>query len=196
MMPPTLAAITPRDLIAMRRMALLQSVQSQMLGTVPSMPTTFGQDTVSLGQGLEPLDIIPGIPSPYSSGYLNDTSRFLTDMMALNAALEAARPPGTHNPDKPKDSTTGADGNLTVVAGNRSDGVKPKEITIHEKGDWKTRQRSDQNYGGFSSQEGSFEGAEVGKTYQVTVSWEDGSTTVRNVTLDSPDQKVYVDGAY
>lgn len=173
---------------ALRRLALLQALQSRMMDPRADF-SPFGLDTVSLGQGLESPELIPGTPSAYDPNFLADTDRFLQDMLALNASLDAMRPPGSKE-TSPEKAAAG-EGNLTVVAGNRSDGVKPSNIVIHEKGNWRSRQRS-YNYGS-ETQEGSFQGGELGQTYQVTVYWEDGSTTVRDVTLEDENQRVVID---
>lgn len=100
--------------------------------------------------------------------------------------------------DKKKDDKTeSTKGDLNVVAGNRSDGVKAKKVVIHKSREWNTRQgQLDENLTGENAYGGQFENAEVGEYYQVNVEWEDGSTTTREVRMDSPGQTVYIDSAY
>ncbi len=128
------------------------------------------------------------IPSPYDEDYLQETQRFLQEMIELNQRLNRARP------TRPQPPQTRQRGDLRVVAGQRSDGVKPSQIVIHEKGDWSSRQRTE-SYG-YPNFLGQFQNGKLGSTYQVTVMWEDGTTTVRDVRLSSPDQTIFIDSFY
>ena len=88
----------------------------------------------------------------------------------------------------------GQKGDLRVIAGNRSDGVKPKEIRIDDANNY-DYQKSENSYQD-NRQEARFKDGTVGREYDVTVTWEDGSTTKKRVTLKQPNQIVYMDTAY
>lgn len=183
------------------------AVSPQPTGTV--LPHT--QDRVSLGG-----------PSRFDSGLIPDPRKLAQSMMvdlgsaplsndpnywekqnayydrvlhnlAILKALEAANE--AKSADNDKDSSKAKKGDLNVVAGNRKDGVKAKKVTIHEHRKWGTRQW-DENRGDYRSHESKFENAKVGSTYQVNVEWEDGTTTTRDVRMDSPGQTVHIDTAY
>jgi hypothetical protein len=188
------------------QMAQLASLAQQRYTqpvVVPSMPV----DSVTLGGGLPELGLMPNprqmaqafqldsMAAPLSSdpNYWEKQDAYydkLLQQLAILKALEAAN--GTKSD---AEGSQAKKGDLNVVAGNRNDGVKAKKVTIHEHRNWSTRQW-DENVGGYRDHESKFENAQVGKTYQVNVEWEDGSTTTRNVQMDSPGQTVYIDTAY
>ena len=199
-----------------RSMARLQSAQSaqlaalsrQRLGALTAVPQlSMPMDTVTLGApgldtGLIPnpsklaqaLEFNPG-PAPLSSdpNYWEKQNAYYDKVLqhiAILKALEAAQGAG-----KTDDGSTAKKGDLNVVAGNRKDGVKAKKVTIHEHRKWGTRQW-DENRADYRAHESKFENAQVGKTYQVNVEWEDGTITTRNVEMESPGQTVHIDTEY
>ncbi len=130
------------------------------------------------------------LPAPYEDDYLRSVQEFLEEALRINSELEQSRPPDQQDPGQ----TETTQGNLRVIAGNRYDGVLPERIVIHEKGDWSSRQFSE-NFG-YQSFEGQYTDGEIGQTHQVTVEWADGSRTVRDVTLDSPEQVIFINSSY
>lgn len=193
------------------RRAQLQAMlatRRQQLATLPNMtggggaPTLLAPvDTVSLGGGLPELGLIPNplrsggheIPRLDDPRYLEKHNAFYDDILNQAMALKALeRAHGLHNGG---DTKSAQKGDLNVVAGNRTDGVKAKKVTVHELGNWPSRQHNE-NIAEYNSHESRFENKKVGTTYQVRVEWEDGSSTVRDVTLESPGQTVYIDQQY
>lgn len=198
------------------------SLQLQSLGIPTPAVTPFGGfdapplmpvDTVTLGgpgydaglmpsprqlaqnQNFQPLQApsLSDIPDPNDPDYFEKMDRYYEDALRQ---LDAARALQQANPVKDKDGEAKAQkGDLNVVAGNRNDGVKAKKVTIHEKRHWSTRQWNE-NITEDNKYESKFENAQVGKTYQVNVEWEDGTTTTRDVEMDSPGQTVFIDNAY
>lgn len=149
-------------------------------GPDPNVFWNSGQGArMSNGQSIEDL-----FNNPYGSqpdlAYLEEELRRLQ---------EAKRMYGTQPPAK-----EGQKGDLRVIAGNRSDGVKPKEIRIDDANsyDWQKSENSYQD----NRQEARFKDGTVGREYDVTVTWEDGSITKKRVTLKEPGQIVYMDSAY
>ena len=208
------------DAALMSSMATLQKAQTQQLagmasaryGTPAAVPTlpSLPVDTVTLGSfpsdpGLIPdprklAQMMPGMDSiPLSSDpdYLQRHeaiyNQLLQKIMAVKA-LEAAQG-GQESKGADGSSTSASKGDLNVVAGNRKDGVKAKKVTIHKDNNWRSRQH-DENVGGYNKHDSKFEGAKVGEYYDVWVEWEDGSTTHREVRMDSPGQTVVIDNQY
>lgn len=134
---------------------------------------------MSNGQSIEDL-----FNNPYGSQ--PDLSYIEEEMRRLQ---EARRMHGAQPPAK-----VGQKGDLRVIAGNRSDGVKPKEIRIDDANNY-DYQKSENSYQD-NRQEARFKDGTVGREYDVTVTWEDGSTTKKRVTLKQPNQIVYMDTAY
>ena len=116
-----------------------------------------------------------------------------TDMGYLKEALDKVKEAQRIYGVKPQ-TKTGEKGDLRVIAGNRSDGVKPKEVRIDEHNGY-DYERKENNYHD-SRQETRFKDGKIGNEYDVTVTWEDGSTTTKRVTLKKPGQIVYMDTAY
>lgn len=164
----------------------------------PQMPTYggfYGNDTVTLGG------------QTWSSGSGSDTrlsngqtieEMFAnpyagTDMGYLQEALDkiaAARRIYGVQPS-PKE---GQKGDLRVIAGDRSDGVKPKEVRIDDANNY-DYQKSENGYQD-NRQEARFKDGTIGREYDVTVTWEDGSTTKKRVKLKQPGQIVYMNSSY
>lgn len=164
----------------------------------PAMPTyggSHGNDTVTLG----------GSSWGYSTG---DSTRLSngqsieelfnnpyagTDMGYLQEALEkiqaARRMYGVQPPKK-----EGQKGDLRVIAGDRADGVKPKEVRIDDANNY-DYQKSENGYQD-NRYETRFKDGTVGRSYDVTVTWEDGSTTKKRVKLKEPGQIVYMNSSY
>ncbi|MFA5509119.1 MAG: hypothetical protein WC314_19100 [Vulcanimicrobiota bacterium] len=193
------------------RTAQLASLASARYGAPVATPTlpSFPMDTVSLGNypgdpGLIPdprkmAQMMPGFDIPLSSDpdYLqrheaiyDQLLKQIMEMKALEAAQGGSEGKGT---DGSKSSTS--KGNLNVVAGGRSDGVKAKKVTIHKDNNYSSRQYNE-NIAEYNKHESRFEGAQVGEYYDVWVEWEDGTTTHREVRMDSPGQTVYIDSQY
>lgn len=205
------------DAVMHNAFAALQRAQRQQIAglatqrldralAVPTLPA-FPTDSVILGGGLEDLGLMPNprkfaqtfgidpskIPMSHEPDFLERQGAYYDEVIQqiqMLKALKAAQ--GIKSDDGEKQAKKG---DLNVVAGNRKDGVKAKKVTVHEHRDWKTRQW-DENTGGYRSHESKFENAKVGKTYQVNVEWEDGTTTTRNVEMESPGQTVYIDTKY
>lgn len=160
-------------------------------------------DTVQLGSTMPDLGLMP---NPLSNGnahydiprlddphYFQKQNAFYDDILRQAVALKAMQAAaGIQNGG---DNKSASSGKLNVVAGNRTDGVKAKKVTVHELRNWSSRQYNE-NPGSYNSHESTFENKKVGSTYQINVEWEDGSTTVRDVTMESPGQTVYIDTAY
>jgi hypothetical protein len=192
----------------MAQLSSLAAVRTAEVMTMPMGPSGGAGpvDTVSLGQnsgaGLMPnpqemrrlLNAdLPTQPLSSDPNFWEKQNAYYDELfkkIAVLKAMEAAAGIKSGGGD-----TSASKGDLNVVAGNRKDGVKAKKVTIHEHRNWSTRQY-DENVGGYREHESKFENAKVGGTYQVNVEWEDGTTTTRNVTMDSPGQTVYIDTQY
>lgn len=209
------------DAALMSSMATLQKAQTAQLAglasarygapvAVPSLPS-LPVDSVTLGNfpsdpGLMPnprqlAQMMPewgDIPLSSDPNYLQRHEAIYDEMLKkimVLKALEAAQGnQSTQNGEKGGDASA-SKGKLNVVAGNRNDGVKAKKVTIHEDNNWKSRQW-DENIADRNKHESSFDNAEVGKYYDVWVEWEDGTTTHREVKMDSPGQTVVIDSQY
>lgn len=174
-----------QDLLTLSGQAFQQPRTANQGGVGPwgPDPSTFWNagngGHMSNGQSIEDL-----FNNPYGSqpdlGYLEQELRRLQ---------EAKRMYGTQPPAK-----EGQKGDLRVIAGNRSDGVKPKEIRIDDANNY-DYQKSENSYQD-NRQEARFKDGTVGREYDVTVTWEDGSTTKKRVKLKQPGQIVYMDTAY
>lgn len=81
-----------------------------------------------------------------------------------------------------------------MIAGDRSDGVKPKEVRIDDANNY-DYQKSENGYQD-NRQEARFKDGTIGREYDVTVTWEDGSTTKKRVKLKQPGQIVYMNSSY
>ena len=137
---------------------------------------------MSNGQTIEDL---------FNNPYANDPDMaYLKDALDQIAAARAMYGSSPSNGSK-KD---GQKGDLRVIAGDRSDGVKPKEVRIDDVNNYEY-QKAENGYQD-RRQEARFKDGTVGREYDVTVTWEDGSTTKKRVTLDRPGQIVYMDSAY
>lgn len=186
-----------QSLVATRR----QHANS-LVNTSPPVPTALAPvDTVSLGQGLPELGLIPNplrsaqheIPRLDDPDYFKKQNAFYDDILRQAMAIKALeRAHGLNNGNSTKSAQKG---DLNVVAGNRMDGVKAKKVTVHELGNWPSREHNE-NVAEYNSHESRFESKKLGTTYQVRVEWEDGSSTVRDVTLEKPGQTVYIDRQY
>lgn len=206
------------DQAMMRSMATLQRAQTAQLASManarygapvapapPSFPS-FPTDTVTFGNypggdiGLIPdprklAQMYPDVPLSSDPDFFakqdaiyDELLRKIAEMKALEAAQGAQK-------GKDGDGKSAQKGNLNVVAGNRSDGVKAKKVTIHQDGKYRTRQ-SNENVAGYNEHESKFENAKVGQYYDVWVEWEDGSTSHREVMMREPGQTVYIDNQY
>ncbi len=167
----------------------------------------FGEDSVQIGVPDWGADLIPdprrnpgmGIPTlpemPLASDpdFHNKLDAFMMEALDQISAVKAMeRELGL---ERKNEQTDAEKGGLNVVAGNRSDGVKAERVTIHERGNWSTREHHD-NTAGWNSHESRLSDGTIGTEYQVTVQWEDGTTTVRNVTLNNPNQTLVIDSAW
>jgi hypothetical protein len=165
-------------------------------GQLPTYGGSYGRDTVTLGgntwgagapgdtrlsngQTIEEI-----FENPY--GGENSDMSYLKD--ALDRIAEARRLYGAQPSQK-----EGQKGDLRVIAGDRADGVKPKEVRIDDANnyDWQEAENSYQD----NRQETRFKDGTVGREYDVTVTWEDGTTTKKRVTMEEPGQIVYIRSA-
>ncbi|MBI3926898.1 MAG: hypothetical protein HY319_15285 [Armatimonadetes bacterium] len=126
-----------------------------------------------------------GTPSPHDPGYLRDVEQFLD---------RARRANGAQGPRTVDGQQQGQQGTLRVRASTRLDGVRPTEVIVHEKGNWRNRTRG-YAYGG-NDAEATMSRGRVGRSYQVTILWEDGTRTVRDVPLSQPDQSLWISTTY
>jgi hypothetical protein len=210
------------DAAIMNSMGTLQRAQTAQLASLasahygapiaapaaPALPA-FPVDTVTLGGFTSDPGLIPdprklaqmmgmdSIPLSSDPNYLQRHEAIydqLLQKIAVVKAMQAAQG-GQEAKGADGDSTSASKGKLNVVAGNRKDGVKAKKVTIHEDNNWKSRQY-DENIGDYNKHESSFDNAKVGGYYDVWVEWEDGTTTHREVRMDSPGQTVVIDNQY
>ncbi len=139
------------------------------------------------------------LPPPNGLGFSPDWAtqpldQFLNDALRINQAIDAARgrKPAPADPGK---GTTNQNAKLLVRAHRYYNYEKGKYINvasvrIHEKGNYagkgKSRRVTEWNKGGLYEFDASKDDAQVGKTYQVTVTWEDGTSRTWDYTLDSP----------
>lgn len=115
-----------------------------------------------------------------------------TDMGYLKEALDkvaAARRMFGVQPNRQQ----GEKGDLRVIAGDRADGVKPRQVRIDDANNYDT-QTSENSYQDLR-QEARFRDGTVGREYDVTVTWEDGTTTRKRVRMKEPGQIVYIRSA-
>lgn len=161
-------------------------------------------DTVNLGSTLPELGLMPNplrsgnslheIPRLDDPQYFQKQNAFYDDILRQAMAVKQLEAIAGIGGSK-KGTKSANSGDLNVVAGNRTDGVKAKKVTVHELRNWPSRQHNE-NIAGYNSHDSKFENKKVGTTYQVRVEWEDGSSTVRDVTMEKPGQTVYIDTAY
>lgn len=153
----------------------------------------FVNDTRSLAR----LNLIgAGYQAPGQSVEEIFASPFDADTMYLKEALDkiaAARAMyGARPSSMPKKEAE--KGDLRVIAGDRADGVKPREVRIDDANNY-DYQKAENSYGDHR-QETRFKDGTVGREYDVTVTWEDGTTTKKRVTLKYPGQLVYMSESY
>jgi hypothetical protein len=159
---------------------------------------SWGSDTVTLG----------GQSWGYSNGNSASSTRLSngqtieeifanpyagTDMGYLQEALDkiaAARRMYGVQPTRKE----GQKGDLRVIAGDRPDGVKPKEVRIDDVNNY-DYQKAENGYQD-NRYETRFKDGTIGRQYDVTVTWEDGSTTKKRVKLKDAGQIVYMNSAY
>lgn len=115
-----------------------------------------------------------------------------TDMGYLQEAIDkiqAARQ--TYGAQPPR--AQGQKGDLRVIAGDRADGVKPRDIRIDDANsyDWQKGENSYQE----NRQETRFKDGTIGREYDITVNWEDGTSTRKRVQLREAGQIVYIRSA-
>jgi hypothetical protein len=89
--------------------------------------------------------------------------------------------------------TQGQKGDLRVIAGDRSDGVKPREVRIDDANsyDWQKGENSYQE----NRQETRFKDGTIGREYDITVTWADDTLTRKRVQLREAGQIVYISTA-
>lgn len=133
--------------------------------------------TMSNGQSIE--DIFNNPFAGTDMGYLQE---------ALDKIAAARRTYGVQPPKK-----EGQKGDLRVIAGDRSDGVKPKEVRIDDANNY-DYQKAENSYQD-NRQETRFKDGTIGREYDVTVTWEDGTTTRKRVKLKEAGQIVYIRSA-
>lgn len=194
--------------------AQIQSLVQQRFSQAPAAPIapnlpSFPVDTVQLGGHRADLGLMPNprqfnetfgidpanIPLSSDPDFLEKQGAYYDQVLQQIEMLKALEALNGLNKKDDGDDKKAEKGDLNVVAGQRRDGVKAKKVTVHEHRNWSTRQHGE-NVGDYNSYDSKFENAQVGKTYQVNVEWADGTTTTRNVEMDSPGQTVYIDTAY
>lgn len=113
------------------------------------------------------------------------------EMAAIMENIAKLAKAGRLNNTKPQKEAQ--KGELRVIAGDRADGVKPKEVRIDEHNGYEYTKNENhfRDNRTTTNQEG-----KVGTEYDVTVTWEDGTTTTKRVTLKQGSQTVYMDDAY
>lgn len=89
--------------------------------------------------------------------------------------------------------TPGQKGDLRVIAGDRYDGVKPREVRIDDVNSY-DYQKGENSYQE-NRQEVRFKDGTIGREYDVTVTWEDGTSTLKRVQLREAGQIVYISSA-
>lgn len=179
---------------AARQAQIASLAQQRFGGELPLSLPAFPLDTVTLGSTPENPGLIPD-PRRIAQAYPNNQDAYFDEVLKQLAILKAAQA-ATEAKSGTNDGTKSSQkGDLNVVAGNRSDGVKAKKVTIHQDGKWNTRQRSE-NIGEYKDHESKFSNAKVGEYYDVWVEWEDGTTTHREVRMESPGQTVRIDSQY
>jgi hypothetical protein len=89
--------------------------------------------------------------------------------------------------------TQGQKGDLRVIAGDRADGVKPREVRIDDANSYEY-QKGENSYQE-NRQETRFAGGTIGREYDITVTWEDGTATRKRVQLREAGQIVYIRSA-
>lgn len=137
--------------------------------------------TMSNGQSIEDV---------FNNPYTPDTM-YLKEALDKIAAARAIYGAGSVGSAPKKEAQKG---DLRVIAGDRADGVKPKEVRIDDANDydWQKYENSYQD----NRQEARFKDGTIGREYDVTVTWADGTTTKKRVTLKEPGQIVYMNDAY
>lgn len=138
----------------------------------------YADDTrLANGQTIEDVFANPYADDPEMAALMQDIAK-----LAQAGRLGGAR--------SPKEAQKGE---LRVIAGNRSDGVKPKEVRIDEHNGYDTT-REENNY--HDNRTETRKDGKIGTEYDVTVTWEDGTTTQKRVTLKQSNQIIYMDSAY
>ena len=89
--------------------------------------------------------------------------------------------------------TVGQKGEFRVIAGDRYDGVKPREVRIDDANSY-DYQKGENSYQD-NRQELRFTNGTIGREYDVTVTWEDGTATRKRVQFREAGQIVYIRSA-
>lgn len=153
---------------------------------------TLGNITYTAGGRPDGASLSGGqsVEEIFSNPYTPDTMylKEALDKIAAARAIYGAGPVGS-SPKKEAQK-----GDLRVIAGDRADGVKPKEVRIDDANDydWQKYENSYQD----NRQEARFKDGTIGREYDVTVTWADGTTTKKRVTLKEPGQIVYMNDSY
>jgi hypothetical protein len=80
-----------------------------------------------------------------------------------------------------------------VIAGDRADGVKPREVRIDDANSY-DYQKGENSYQE-NRQETRFKDGTIGREYDITVTWEDATQTRKRVQLREAGQIVYISTA-
>lgn len=155
----------------------------------------FQNDTVIRGgfaRPGDPANLANGqsIEDVFNNPFTADTMHLKESLDQIAAARALFGSPSTGG----KPGAEAQKGDLRVIAGDRADGVKPKEVRIDDANnyDWQKYENSYQD----NRQEARFKDGEIGREYDVTVTWADGTTTRKRVTLKEPGQIVYMNDSY
>lgn len=129
---------------------------------------------MSNGQSIEDI---------FKNPYAGTNNEYLKDVIDT---ISAVRRVYGVTPSK----NVGTKGDLRVIAGDRADGVKPREIRIDDANNY-DYQKGENSYQE-NRQETRFKDGTVGREYDITVTWEDSTTTRKRVQLKEAGQIVYI----
>ncbi|MBI3927228.1 MAG: hypothetical protein HY319_16950 [Armatimonadetes bacterium] len=166
-----------RQMRELKEMALRNRMVNDTLANTSWTPPVIGLNPMSM------------LPSNWDTMPLGD---FFDRMTQINQAARADRPK--------KKNEGGGDGGGGTAALNvnahryynneRGEYVNVAKVQIHEKGAYgaqgQRKRVTDWNQGGAYQFSTGKDNAEVGKSYQVTVTWEDGTSRTWDYTVDSP----------
>lgn len=163
-----------------------QSLTFPTLPQAPAIPQQGFFPLSGFNQVVSGPLFVPGLGFLPLSPDLQNTANFLNNALSTNIALNQAF--GGFNV-RPTNQTQRV-GTFTVTAGVRSDGVKPAEVLVFEKGEFRNRTRGF-GFGNFQF-DTTLPNARVGKTYQAQIFWEDGQVTTRDVFMDESNERVFI----
>lgn len=146
-----------------------------VFGTSPTRPNQ--PPTMSNGQSIEDI---------FNNPFAGTGMEYLKD--ALDTISAVRRIYGVT-----PNATVGQKGDLRVIAGDRYDGVKPRDIRIDDANNY-DYQKGENSYQE-NRQEFRFKDGTIGREYDITVTWADDTTTRKRVQLKEAGQIVYIRSA-